>query len=46
MGLKVIGQKYESFIECDELSTLIVDLIKYNNNMIPDEIRVNRMETQ
>lgn len=46
MGLKVVGQKYETFIDCDELSSLIIDLIKYNKNMIPDEIRVNRMETQ
>ncbi len=46
MGRKVVGQNFETFIESHELARLIFSLIEYNGNMIPDEVRVNRMETQ
>ena len=43
MGKLVKKQKYKDFIEPNELSSLILSIIKQNNNMITEEIKINRI---
>jgi len=46
MGRDVVGQDYETFIDPNELSKFIIDVIEYDNNLIAEEIRVNRVLVQ
>lgn len=43
MGKKVLNQNYETFIDPKEISTLIISLLELDNEMIIDEIRLNRV---
>jgi len=43
MGEQVVGQDPETFIDPKEAASVIKDLIKYNGNMVADEVRLNRM---
>ncbi len=45
MGKKVLNQNYQTFIDPKEMSALIISLLELNNEMIIDEIRLNRMNT-
>ena len=48
MGRKVeaLGQKYETFIDPEEIAKYIIQATSYNTQMISEEIRLNRMEVQ
>mgnify|MGYP003111234282 CR=1 FL=1 len=46
MGELVQGQDYDTFMEPDEISDYIVNTIKYDGNMIAEEVRLNRMFVQ
>jgi NAD(P)-dependent dehydrogenase (short-subunit alcohol dehydrogenase family) len=46
MGKMVIGQNYDTFIDPAELADFIVKVISYDDNMISEEIRVNRIIVQ
>jgi 3-oxoacyl-[acyl-carrier protein] reductase len=43
MGKKVKNQNYETFIDPKEIADFIVNIISYDNEMIANEIRLNRM---
>ena len=43
MGKKVKNQKFENFIDPKEISELIISLLQLDNEMVVDEIRLNRM---
>lgn len=45
MGRKVKGQDFKTFIDPKEVAELIVYLISFDKEMLPDEIRLNRMIT-
>jgi short-subunit dehydrogenase len=44
MGKKVKHQTFENFINPQEISKLLSSLLKLNNEMVIDEIRLNRMK--
>ena len=44
MGKKVKNQNYEDFIDPKEISKILVSVIQLNNEMVIDEIRLNRMK--
>ena len=46
MGKKVKNQIYDTFIETNEISKFVVDLIEYDGNMVCEEVRLNRMFVQ
>jgi len=46
MGRKVVGQDYDTFMDPEEVSSFILQIIEYDGNMISEEIRLNRMHTQ
>jgi len=46
MGKLVKGQDYSTFIEPDEFARYVIETIKYDSNMISEEVRVNRMVVQ
>ena len=46
MGKDVVGQDYDTLINPNELSKFIVDVIEHDDNMITEEIRVNRIMIQ
>lgn len=46
MGKLIEGQEYSTFIKAKEFSQYVVDTIKYDSNMISEEVRLNRMITQ
>ena len=46
MGKQVVGQDYATFINPDEFAKFIVHAISYNDNMIAEEIKINRMIMQ
>lgn len=46
MGKKVRNQNYQTFIKPKEISTLVVSLLELDNEMVVDEIRLNRMNMQ
>ena len=46
MGRDVVGQDYDTFINPNELSRFIVDVIEHDDNMITEEVRVNRIMIQ
>ena len=43
MGKKVKNQSYKNFIDPSELSLFIINTIKQNDNMITEEIKINRI---
>ena len=43
MGKKVKGQRFEDFIEPNEIARYIVHLLTYNGNMNVEETRINRI---
>ena len=43
MGKKVENQDYETFIEPMEIAEFIIHAISYDSEMVPEEIRLNRM---
>ena len=43
MGKKVKNQTYKNFIDPAELSSFIINTIKQNDNMITEEIKINRI---
>ena len=46
MGRDVVGQDYDTFIKPQELAHFVADIISYDNEMISEEIRVNRVIVQ
>ena len=42
MGKKVENQNFETFIDPEEIAKFIIDLISFDNEMISDEVRINR----
>ena len=46
MGKSVIGQSYETFLNPTEIAELIVHLISFDNEMVSQEIQLNRMNQQ
>ena len=44
MGKSVKNQNYGNFIDPLELAKFIVNVIKQNNNMITEEIKINRIK--
>ena len=46
MGKYVKNQDYDTFIEPEEASKFIIDLLDYDGNMVCDEVRINRMFVQ
>ena len=46
MGEKVKNQIYDTFIETNEISNFIIDLIEYDGNMVCEEVRLNRLFVQ
>ena len=46
MGKNVVGQKFDTFMEPDEIARFILEIIQYNGNMISEEVRLNRMFVQ
>ena len=43
MGRKVKNQNYETFIQPEEVAKFLVDIISYDNEMIPNEIQLKRV---
>ena len=43
MGKKLVNQDYNTFISPNELAKFIVTLISYDDNMICEEVRLNRL---
>ena len=43
MGKKVVNQDYSTFMNPDEISKFICELISYDTNMISEEVRLNRV---
>ena len=43
MGKLVKNQNYQTFIDPNELSSFIISTIKQNNNMVTEEIKINRI---
>ena len=43
MGRKVKNQNYQTFIRPEEIAKFLVDIISYNNEMIPSEVQLKRM---
>ena len=46
MGKLVVGQNYETFLDPKEIAQFIAHIILFNNEMISEEIRLNRMNQQ
>ena len=46
MGRTVKKQDFETFIDPHEISEMIVQIISYDNEMVSEEIRLNRMKIQ
>lgn len=46
MGKNVIGQDFNTFMDPEEISKFILEIIEYNGNMICEEVRLNRMFVQ
>ena len=46
MGRKVEGQDFETFIETEELASFILQLMTHDDDMIVEEVRVNRVFVQ
>ena len=46
MGKLVVGQNYETFLDPKEIAQFIAHIISFNNEMISEEIRLNRMNQQ
>ena len=46
MGKKVKGQLYETFIDPEEIAEYIAFVISFNNEMISEEIKLNRVNIQ
>ena len=43
MGRKVKNQNYQTFIQPEEIAKFLVHIISYDNEMIPNEVKLNRM---
>jgi len=46
MGKKVKGQDYDTFIDPEEIARFIIYVITFDNEMVSEEIRLNRMVIQ
>lgn len=46
MGKKITWQKYDTFIDPEDVAEYVNFIISFNGNMVPDEVRLNRMITQ
>jgi len=46
MCKNVKGQDFDTFMEPEEISNFILEIIQYDGNMICEEVRLNRMFTQ
>ena len=46
MGRKVKDQDFETFIDANELANFILQLVAHDNDMIVEEVRVNRVFIQ
>ena len=44
MGRKVKNQNYQTFIKPKEIAKFLVDVISYDNEMIPNEVQLKRMD--
>ncbi len=43
MGMKINEKEYDKFISPKEFVDFIIHSIKYNSNMVPDEMKLNRL---
>tara|TARA_R100000008_G_C3570323_1_gene161691 strand:- start:655 stop:1368 length:714 start_codon:yes stop_codon:yes gene_type:complete len=46
MGKMVPNQDYETFIDPEDIATVVSDIVSHNSNMMIDEIRLNRVNVQ
>jgi len=42
MGKSIVGQNYDTFVSPQDVSKFIVGALSYDNEMIPNEVRLNR----
>jgi hypothetical protein len=45
MGRDIVGQDYDTFVSPEEVSRFILDMQAYSDEMIPNEVRLNRYRT-
>lgn len=46
MGRKVVGQRFETFIQPEEIARYLAFMISFDAEMIPEEVRLNRVTMQ
>jgi len=45
MGRDIVGQDYDTFVSPEDVSKFILDMQAYDDEMIPNEVRLNRYRT-